>query len=167
MARREGARLGREIERKFLVRSDGWRDGNPPGERLRQGYLVAEPERSVRVRLREDGATLTLKGASRGATRAEFEYPIPGEDARQILDELCLEPLLEKTRYRVEHAGHTWEVDCFHGANEGLVVAEIELEAEEERFERPGWLGEEVTHDARYLNANLFRHPRPDRARDS
>jgi len=164
---REDAGLGREIERKFLVRNDGWRAGNPTGERLRQGYLVAEPDRSVRVRLLPDGARLTVKGASRGATRSEFEYPIPSQDARQMLDALCLEPLLEKTRYRVDHEGHTWEVDCFHGANEGLVVAEIELAAEDEAFERPAWLGEEVTDDARYLNANLFRHPRPDRARGS
>lgn len=153
--------MGREIERKFLVDGDGWRAGDPPGERIRQGYLASDPERSVRVRLSADAARLTVKGASRGAVRAEFEYPIPLEDAREMLDTLCSTPQIEKTRHRVEHAGHVWEVDCFHGANDGLVVAEIELPSEDAPFERPPWVGEEVTGDPRYLNANLVRHPMP------
>lgn len=158
--------MGREIERKFLVRNDAWRSGDPEGQQLRQGYLVAEPDRSVRVRVRDAAAAMiTVKGASRGAVRAEFEYPIPLDDAEQILASLCIEPLIEKTRYRVDHAGHTWEIDCFHGANHGLVVAEIELASESEPFERPDWLGPEVTDDPRYLNANLVRNPLPDSPR--
>ena len=157
--------MGLEIERKFLVRSDAWREASEGGVRLRQGYVVAQPDRSVRVRLdRSDGAaTLTLKGATRGATRSEFEYSIPSVDAEQILAELCVGRTIDKTRHRVPHANHIWEVDEFHGASEGLVVAEIELGSESESFERPEWLGEEVTDDPRYLNANLVRNPRPSR----
>lgn len=161
--------MGREIERKFLVRGDEWRAAGDGGERMLQGYLVAERDRSVRVRLRPgraggpDGAVLTIKGATRGATRSEFEYPIPFEEAEQMLEELAVGHVIDKTRHRVRYAGHTWEVDEFHGASEGLVVAEIELASESERFEKPDWLGEEVTDDPRYYNANLVRDPLPSR----
>lgn len=149
--------MGTEIERKFLVTGDGWQQGS--SQLYRQGYLVAERERSVRIRQTEENALITIKGAIRGATRDEFEYEIPIADAEQLLDTLCIEPLIEKRRYRVDHAGHTWEVDEFFGANQGLVVAELELGCEDEPFEHPPWLGKEVTDDPRYLNVSLQKHP--------
>ena len=150
--------MGREIERKFLVAGDGWR-ATGPGCRLRQGYLCIELERSVRVRVAREAAWLTIKGRGSGVTRLEFEYPIPPADAERLLAELCLQPIIDKTRYEVRHGEHLWEVDEFHGANAGLVVAEIELQDEAEHFPRPDWLGEEVSSDPRYLNANLVHAP--------
>lgn len=148
--------MGVEIERKFLVRGTAWRQG--PGTRFSQGYLNRDKHRTVRVRIAGDEAFLTIKGVSRGATRAEFEYPIPLEDARQLLT-LSDGPVVEKIRYVVQHDDHTWEVDEFSGENAGLVVAEIELQSAEQSFTRPDWLGEEVTHDSRYFNSNLATHP--------
>lgn len=145
-----------EIERKFLVTGDGWRNGS--GVLYRQGYLNRDKSRTVRVRIAGDAAFLTIKGRSVGATRAEFEYPIPVADAQALLA-LCDGPLIEKTRYRVPHAGHEWEVDVFAGDNAGLVVAELELQSESEAFAAPAWLGEEVSHDARYFNSNLATQP--------
>ena len=145
-----------EIERKFLVRGDAWRMG--PGVLLCQGYLSRDKARTVRVRIAGDEAFLTIKGQSVGATRLEFEYPIPLDDAKALLA-LCDGPLVEKTRYHVVHEGTTWEVDAFAGANAGLVVAEVELQYEDQPFARPEWLGEEVTHDVRYFNSNLASHP--------
>ncbi len=150
--------MGKEIERKFRVRDDRWRDG-VHGVHYRQGYLQSERERTVRVRLAGDAGWLTIKGETRGVTRSEFEYPIPAEDATALLDELCDRPQIEKYRYRIEHDGHVWEVDEFLGDNAGLVVAEIELASADERFSRPPWLGDEVSDDPRYFNANLVRHP--------
>lgn len=150
--------MGLEIERKFLVRDEEWRSLGQ-GVLLRQGYLSSAPERVVRVRVEGDSAMLTIKGKSRGATRSEWEYPIPLEDARAFLDGLCERPIIEKKRYRIPHAGMVWEVDEFFGENAGLVVAEIELESEDQAFSKPEWVGEEVTHDARYFNANLLKHP--------
>ena len=150
--------MGQEIERKFLVKGDGWKP-SAQGTRFRQGFLSTEPERTVRVRLAGSTGTLTIKGKTVGATRAEFEYEIPAADAERLLDSLCRHPLIEKVRYRVETGRHTWEVDVFEGDNEGLVVAEIELSSEEEVFDRPPWLGKEVTHDTRYFNANLVEKP--------
>lgn len=147
-----------EIERKFLVTSDHWRQ-NAAGIRVRQGFLSTKPSRTVRVRVAGDRGTLTIKGKTVGATRDEFEYDIPCEQAEQLLDTLCLRPLIEKVRYLVREGAHTWEVDVFEGENAGLVVAEIELQREDEVFERPGWLGREVTDDPRYFNANLVRNP--------
>ena len=147
-----------EIERKFLVVGDGWRAG-AEGVPYRQGYLATEPERNVRVRLAGPKAKLTIKGQDQGIARIELEYPIPVEDAELLLDRLCHRPLIEKTRYKIEHAGHTWDLDEFHGDNAGLIVAEIELGSEDEAFERPPWAGDEVTHDPRYLNANLVSLP--------
>jgi len=150
--------MGVEIERKFLVTSDGWRQ--PPGRQTRfsQGYLSRDPARTVRVRLAGERAFLTIKGSTRGATRAEFEYEIPAADAQALLA-MCDGPVVEKIRHLCEHAGMTWEVDEFLGANAGLVVAEIELESEGQAFAHPAWLGQEVTGDARYVNANLAAHP--------
>lgn len=151
--------MGREVERKFLLRGEAWRvlAGEPVV--LRQGYLVAERSRSVRVRVAGDHAEIAIKGETRGATRPEFEYPIPVADAERILERLCLRPLIEKVRHPVEHAGRRWVVDEFRGANDGLVVAEIELASEGEPFERPEWVGEEVTGNPRYYNANLVHRP--------
>ena len=149
--------MGREIERKFLVRGEDWKRA-APGTAMRQGYLSADPERVVRVRIEGDRAALTIKGKSAGAVRGEWEYAIPVADAEELLA-LCPRPLVEKTRYRIEHAGMLWEIDEFHGDNAGLVVAEIELQAEDQPFGKPDWVTEEVTHDARYYNSNLLRHP--------
>lgn len=150
--------MGVEIERKFLVRSDGWRQAADPGTVFKQGYLCATAERTVRVRLAGDRAWLTMKGESRGARRAEFEYAIPAADAEQLLA-LCTPTVIDKTRYRVPHAGHTWEVDVFAGANAPLVVAEVELTHEDEDVRLPDWLGDEVTGDPRYQNSQLSQQP--------
>lgn len=150
--------MATEIERKFLLANDSWREG-ARGQRYRQGYLSLEKERVVRVRTVEDTGYLTIKGATHGISRSEFEYPIPLDDAETMLESLCHAPIIDKTRYRIRHRGHVFEVDEFHGANAGLVVAEVELGSEDEAFERPEWLGEEVTEDWRYANANLIEHP--------
>ncbi|KAB8042508.1 CYTH domain-containing protein [Janthinobacterium aquaticum] len=150
--------MGVEIERKFLLFGDAWRSLGEP-VLLRQGYLSSTRERVVRVRIEGEQAVLTIKGASVGATRGEWEYPIPLTDAAELLDGLCEQPLIEKYRRRITHAGMVWEVDEFLGANAGLVVAEIELESEDQAFDKPEWVGEEVSDDARYFNANLIRHP--------
>ncbi len=150
--------MGREIERKFLVNGDGWRDGADAGTVMQQGYLSTVPERTVRVRRAGDRAWLTIKGRSEGAARAEFEYAIPVADARQLL-QLCEPTIIAKTRHRVEHAGRTWEVDVFAGENAPLVLAEVELEDEDAAVARPGWVGPEVTDDHRYQNASLSREP--------
>ena len=147
-----------EIERKFLVDVNrlGALNG---GRRIVQGYIPTAGTTSVRVRLVDEAAWLTLKGPSRGMTREEFEYTIPVGDAREILARLCDERVIEKTRYLVENAGHTWEVDVFSGANQGLVVAEVELAAESEAVQVPDWATREVTDDPRYRNANLATRP--------
>ena len=148
--------MGIEIERKFLVVGDAWRAA--PAVPYAQGYLNRDKARTVRVRVVRDQAWLTIKGVSVGATRAEFEYPIPVADAEQVLA-LCDGPVIRKTRRVIEHAGATWEVDEFQGDNAGLVVAEIELPSEDAAFQRPAWLGDEVTHDARYFNSSLATAP--------
>jgi CYTH domain-containing protein len=148
--------MGIEIERKFLVVGDDWRQ--PPALAYAQGYLNRDKQRTVRVRIAADQAWLTVKGTSHGATRAEFEYAIPVADARQLL-ELCDGPLVHKLRRFIVHAGATWEIDEFQGDNAGLVVAEIELPSEDSVFEAPPWLGAEVTHDPRYFNSNLAAVP--------
>jgi CYTH domain-containing protein len=149
--------MASEIERKFLVTQDTWRDGSP-GVRIAQGYLSLDPERTVRVRLAGGDAWLTIKGVTRGLTRAEFEYPIPHDDARALLA-LCLPSVIDKTRHRVRHGDHVWEIDVFHGENEGLVMAEVELSAESDLPEIPPWVGLEVSADARYYNSNLASQP--------
>ena len=146
-----------EIERKYLVIGTDWKD-TATGTRLSQGYLTKDPERSVRVRVAADKAFLTIKGASRGIARQEFEYPIPLNDAEKLLS-LCLPEIITKTRYVVETNRHRWEVDEFHGANEGLVIAEIELDSEFDSVELPAWIGQEVSDDPRYYNASLSQLP--------
>lgn len=161
--------MGIEIERKFLIRSDAWRQG-AVGTPFRQGYLHKSEEKTVRVRLAGDRGFLTIKGSRSMLTRSEFEYEIPTADAEALL-ELCDGPLIDKTRYRVDYAGHTWEIDEFYGDNQGLIVAEIELDTEETVFEKPEWIGEEVSDDPRYFNSNLSKHPyskwEKDHQRDS
>ena len=150
--------MGVEIERKFLLAGDVWRALGEP-VLLRQGYLSSNPERTVRVRVEGDQGSMTVKGKSVGATRAEWEYPIPLLEANELLERLCEQPIVEKYRRRIAIGEHTWEVDEFLGANQGLVVAEIELDSEDQRFEKPDWIGEEVTDDRRYFNSSLIRHP--------
>lgn len=147
-----------EIERKFLVADPRCLDGRR-GERYRQGYLSVDPDRTVRVRQEGERAVLTIKGRSHGLSRAEFEYPIPFDEAGEILDTLCPPPLIEKERYQIEYAGRHWVVDRFLSANAGLILAEIELANEQDAVELPPWVGAEVSHDRRYFNANLARHP--------
>lgn len=150
--------MGREIERKFLVANNGWQAAVVAADALRQGYLCVDPERTVRVRLAGEKAWLTIKGRAHGASRAEFEYRLPVADVHEIL-QMCITPLVEKTRHRVPFAGRTWEVDVFAGANRGLVLAEVEIEAPDAPVALPPWLGAEVTDDHRYANANLAARP--------
>jgi len=149
--------MATEIERKFLVKEGPWREAS--AKTYRQGYLSTVKERTVRVRTIDDKAYLTIKGISVGASRLEFEYEIPVEDAEELLDKLCEKPLIEKRRHKLDHGGLTWEVDVFFGDNEGLIVAEVELQSENQVFEKPDWVTEEVTHDPRYFNANLISNP--------
>jgi adenylate cyclase len=150
--------MGVEIERKFLPANDGWKGLGQP-TLMRQGYLVADPVRTVRVRIEGERAVITIKSKTTGATRGEWEYGIPVPDAAELLDRLCEQPLVEKVRHRIEHLGHTWEVDEFLGENAGLVVAEIELGSEDEAFGKPDWIGQEVTGEPRYYNSSLIRLP--------
>ena len=146
-----------EIERKFLVSNEAWRVSAPDGLPCKQGYLAADGARTVRVRIIGGTGYLTIKGATSNISRVEFEYEVPVAEAEAML-KLC-ENVVEKTRYLIPHAGMTWELDVFEGANEGLVMAEIELEAEDQAFEKPDWAGEEVSGDKRYYNAYLSRQP--------
>ena len=150
--------MGKEIERKFLLNGDAWRSLGQ-GTRYRQGYLSTVKERTVRVRTIADKGYLTVKGVSEGIARAEFEYEIPIDDANALLDGLCELPLIEKDRYKIPYGYHTWEVDEFFGDNAGLIVAEVELESEDQAFETPEWIGREVSDDPRYFNANLIANP--------
>ena len=146
-----------EIERKYLVTGGGWDDGSP-GVRMAQGYLTLDPDRSVRVRLAGDQAWITVKGRTQGISRVEYEYAIPAEDARGLLA-MCLPSVIDKTRHRIQFAGHLWEVDVFHGDNDGLVMAEVELDDEAIIPPLPPWVGDEVSGDTRYFNVNLATFP--------
>ena len=150
--------MAKEIERKFLVKGDAWR-ALAKGTTYRQGYLNSAKERTVRVRTAEDKAFLTIKGLTLGATRAEYEYAIPFDEGKAMLDALAEKPLIEKKRYKIPAGGLTWEIDEFLGDNAGLIVTEVELKSEDQAFERPAWLGDEVTGDPRYYNANLIKKP--------
>ena len=149
--------MGVEIERKFLVCGNEWR-ALAESMSFCQGYLNSDKERTVRVRIAGEAAQLTIKGVSSGALRSEFEYEIPLEEAQELL-ELCERPLIEKNRAKIPFGDVVWEVDEFLGDNAGLVVAEVELEAEDQTFEIPPWIGEEVTGDARYFNSRLVKEP--------
>jgi len=154
--------LAIEIERKFLVRSESWRRHVSGSELIVQGYLANTARSSVRVRLAGSRAWLSVKSMTPGIVRQEFEYPVPPREAREMLDSLCEGPLLEKRRHEVRCGGSRYEVDEFRGSNSGLVVAELELESAEEDFERPDWLGQEVTSHLRYYNFRLTTRPFED-----
>jgi adenylate cyclase len=147
-----------EIERKFLVQGEAWRS-LAPGTRYRQGYLVLNAGKTVRVRVAGSQGYLTIKGPTVGLARAEFEYAIPLEDAMAMLDTLCEKPLIEKTRYRIPYAGMLWEVDEFAGENQGLIMAEVELATVDQAIALPPWIGPEVSQDMRYFNSYLVQHP--------
>ena len=148
-----------EIEHKFLVRDERWRREVERSVRMRQGYLTSDARCSVRVRVAGDQGHLNVKSGTLGIQRSEYEYLIPLAEAEEILDTLCEQPLLEKTRHFVRFGGHLWEIDEFEGDNAGLIVAEVELSRTDEPFDRPDWLGEDVSHDIRYYNSQLARHP--------
>jgi adenylate cyclase len=150
--------MAQEIERKFLVADDTWRDG---AERslYKQGYIPTQGEHTVRVRLVGDNGYLTLKGPAIGLVRSEFEYSIPRRDAEAMLQEFCSPPLIEKYRYRLMIGDVVWEVDEFLGENQGLILAEVELEDPTQPIELPSWIGQEVTGDPRYFNSKLALNP--------
>ena len=148
--------MAKEIERKFLVQAS-WKPQDE-GIKIAQGYLSTVPERTVRVRIKGDKGYLTIKGKNQGISRAEFEYEIPLGDAEELL-KLAEQPILSKTRYLEQHGNRLWEIDVFAGENQGLVVAEVELPDEQAEFSRPDWLGQEVSGDVRYYNANLIKKP--------
>ena len=150
--------MGVEIERKFLLKNEDWRSEVRSKTTIKQGYLNSEKERTVRIRVRNDKGYLTVKGENKNATRQEFEYEIPVEDAESMLL-LCQKPIIEKIRSLITVEGKTWEIDDFGGENQGLILAEIELEYEDEQFIIPSWIGEEVTDDPRYFNSSLITHP--------
>jgi len=149
--------MAKEIEKKFLLKNDTWRK-QAKGTFYRQGYLSTRKERTVRVRINGKRAFLTIKGPSKGASRLEFEYQIPLTDALELI-ELCEKPLIEKKRYIVMHKGFKWEIDEFEGVNKGLVLAEIELNNENQKFDLPEWIGAEVTGNPDYYNASLIKKP--------
>ena len=151
--------MGLEIERKFLLADDAWRSLATDSRRYCQGYLCSDGERAVRVRIAGESAFLTIKGGAAGVSHLEFEYPLPLEDAKILLERLAEKPLIEKIRYFVPHGGMIWEVDEFFGLNKGLTLAELELESEDQPFEKPPWVGKEVTEDPRYYNASLVKNP--------
>jgi CYTH domain-containing protein len=157
--------MAKEIERKFLVAHQAWRESVNTIHVFRQGYLSYDSERTVRVRATEVTGYLTIKGITEGLTRDEFEYEIPLADALALL-QLCERPAIEKKRYIVPNGAHVWEVDVFEGVNEGLVVAEIELGSEDEAFDKPNWLGNEVSSDRKYSNSELSLHPFKDWSND-
>ncbi len=151
--------MATEIERKFLLRDASWRDAVSSSRDIIQGYLANTRRGSIRVRLEGDSASLNLKSMTLGVSRSEFDYPIPADEARLILETLCMRPLIEKTRHHVEFGGCTWEIDEFRGDNAGLVVAELELAHPDQRFPTPPWLGVEVSDDPRYYNVCLVEQP--------
>ena len=150
--------MGKEIERKFLVKGDGWRALAKP-VKYRQGYLSTVKERTVRVRTIDDKGYLTIKGITTGVTRAEYEYEIPAADADRMLTDLCEKPLIEKSRSTIALDGLNWEVDEFFGDNQGLIVAEVELQSADQAVAKPAWVGQEVSGDSRYFNSNLIKKP--------
>ena len=148
-----------EIERKFLVKNVLWRDQVISESRMKQGYLSSQGNASIRVRVDGGRALLNIKSVTLGIRRSEFEYEIPLEDGEEILAVIAQQPFIDKTRYKVKCGGHVWDLDVFEGENRGLVVAEVELESEEETFEMPAWAGDEVSEDRRYYNVSLVKNP--------
>ena len=150
--------MAKEIERKFLVRDNRYRQSAKP-ILYRQGYLSTAKDRVVRVRIKAGRAFLAVKGITNGVTRTEYEYEIPLSEAEHMVAELCEQPVIEKSRYKIEHNGLMWDVDEFHGPNEGLVIAEVHLRDENQQITLPEWIGLEVSGDARYFNSSLVHNP--------
>lgn len=151
--------MSKEIERKFLIINDNWKALPSQSEKYIQGYFVTNEKCSIRVRIADDTASINIKSATLGVTRSEYDYPVPVSDAREMLKNLCVHPLIEKIRHKIKYDNHTWEIDVFSGENEGLIVAEIELASIDEPFSKPDWVGEEVSDDPRYYNVCLIEHP--------
>lgn len=150
--------MAKEIERKFLI-DDSFSKNLKDGVHISQGYIKTSDNTVVRARIKGESAFLTLKGENKGMTCSEFEYEIPVSDAKEIIKELCSGGTVDKTRYEVNHGAHLWEIDVFHGKNNGLVVAEVELSSENESVEIPSWVTEEVTSQTKYFNSSLLKHP--------
>ena len=150
--------MGLEIERKFLLKNNNWKKAVRNQFAIKQGYLNDDPNRTVRVRIKGSKGILTIKGKTVNATRAEYEYEIPLSDAQELIN-LCEKPIIDKTRYIVDYQNKTWEIDIFYGENDGLILAEIGLDSEQEEFDLPEWAGQEVTTDSRYYNSNLAKKP--------
>ena len=146
-----------EIERKFLVTNTNYKMGIP--QQIAQGYICSDKDRVVRIRIIDDNAFITIKNSTIGFARNEYEYQIPVQDAREMLQNTCIQPIISKTRYVLEYKGKIWEIDEFHGLNEGLVIAELELENENDSYEKPDFVGDEVTGNPQYYNALLFKNP--------
>ena len=150
-----------EIERKFLVKQ-------PPlhlatySLNIKQGYIVKNKNKVIRVRKQDLDYFLTIKGSNAGISRLEFEFPIPKDDAEELFLHFCQTDIINKTRYYIKHENHTWEVDEFHGKNQGLIIAELELQSEDEKFNLPDWIGDEISNDNKYFNMNLSKHPFKD-----
>jgi len=151
--------MAEEIERKFLVKNDSWRQLAESSKVMKQGYLSENPAKAVRIRVAGDHAWLTIKGLSDTISSPEFEYEIPVPDAEFMLSHMCDQGLVEKERFYIRHQGHLWEVDEFYGVNRGLILAEIELTDKDELFAKPDWLDKEVSEDPRYFNVRLMQHP--------
>jgi adenylate cyclase len=151
--------MATEIERKYLILNKDWQTNVDSKLHIVQGYLATNELSSTRIRIQNDKANINIKSATLGITRTEFEYLIPVEDAQQMIDHLCIKPVIKKTRYTVKHSSHIWEVDVFSSENEGLVVAEIELTSPDEAFDKPSWLGKEVSDEPKYYNVCLVKYP--------
>lgn len=154
--------MGTEIERKYTLKNDNWRNEIDYSERMVQGYLAGNERASVRIRIVGDKANLNIKSATLGVFRQEYEYALPLDDAEKMLNDLCEKPVIDKERHYVMHDGKKWEIDVFSGENEGLIVAEVELDNENEAVNLPDWVDEEVSHDTRYYNVSLVKHPYKD-----
>ncbi len=151
--------MAREIERKFLVISDDWKASVYDKKYMRQGYICNSQQASVRIRIENQSANINIKSMSIGISRAEYEYPINLQDATEMLDTLCGNPVVQKERFLVKHAGKVWEVDVFMSDNRGLIVAEVELDSETETIQLPSWVGREVSNQERYYNMRLAQYP--------
>jgi len=151
--------MATEIERKFLVTSNSWREQVTRQKSIKQGYFGPPNKASIRIRIDGDSANINIKSATLDIVRREYEIPVPLSDAEEMLRDLCERPFIEKVRYLVPVGKHTWEIDEFAGDNQGLIVAEIELSSPDEDFEKPDWLGNEVSHDERYYNVRLVKNP--------
>ncbi len=150
--------MGQEIERKFLIKSKAYRK-QATVIPIIQGFIGKDNKNVVRVRIKSKQAFLTIKGETLNASRSEYEYKIPLEEAREMLTNICKKPLIEKNRYELKYKNKQWEVDEFYGENQGLIIAEVELKHPDEKFEKPPWLGKEVTDDPKYFNVNLIKKP--------